>query len=126
MIALDQMTFSAQGDAFFPSRVNAPYSSSHDPGAIGTVGLYRDKPIPYGTADFDAPETESNKIAYLHQRVQPHLAALRAAGADDFRLHISYAYRDQCGLAYSPEEMRLMAELQCTVAIDCWEDDGEA
>ena len=39
-------------------------------------------PVPYGVADFDAPENLKDKIAYLHQVVVPFLAVIRSAGAE--------------------------------------------
>lgn len=125
MIEREQMTFIAQGERFYPSRVTAPYSSSHNPGVIGKLGRYKDRPVPYGVADFQVPEVEKEKIAYLHRIVSPHLKALRAAGAEEFRLHISYFCRSQCAIGFSREEIRMLSELECDLPIDCYTENEE-
>jgi len=119
MITREQVTFTAQGDNFMPSKVGAPYSSAHDPGSIGQWGRYKGVPVPYGVADFEAPEVEKDKILYLHRIVVPFLPAMRSAGAEEFRLHITYHYEDQCSIGFSREEARMISELQCAVPIDC-------
>jgi hypothetical protein len=123
MIAREQITFTAQGDSFIPSKVDAPYSKAHDPGAIGERGRYTGMPIPYGVADFDVPDEEKEKIAYLHRIVMPLLPAMRSAGAEEFRLHITYRYENQCAIGFSKEEIKMIAELECDVPIDCWQDE---
>jgi hypothetical protein len=119
MITREQVTFTAQGDDFFPSKVAAPYSEAHDPGVIGRWGRYKDKPVPYGVADFCVPDEMETKIPHLHSLVTPFLEAMRAAGAEEFRLHITYHYQDQCSLGFSKDEATMIAELCCDVLIDC-------
>jgi hypothetical protein len=53
MIFATKVTFSAKGSTFRPSLARLPFSSFHDTGAIGTCGIYRGVPTPYGAADFD-------------------------------------------------------------------------
>lgn len=126
MIAREQVTFTAQGNNFRPSMVSAPYSEAHDPGVIGACGRYLGLPIPYGSADFDAPKEEQEKIAYLHRIVTPLLPALRSAGAEEFRLHITYHYENQCAIGFSKEEVKMIAEMDCDLPIDCWTADSES
>jgi hypothetical protein len=120
MITTEEVTFTAQGVHFTPSKVVAPFSAAHDPGVLGKRGRYRGLPVPYGAADFDVPKEEKEKIAYLHRTVLPHLAAMRASGAEEFRVHITYHYESQCAVGFSKEEIRLLSELECEVPIDCW------
>ncbi len=119
MIVRTQMTFIAQGEKFTPSKVEAQFSAAHDPGALGTVGRYRGVPLPYGSADFDVPDDIAEKVAYVHERANPYLARMREAGAEDFRLHITYHYDAQCALAFSKEELRMILELDCDLFVDC-------
>jgi hypothetical protein len=44
---------------------------------------------------------------------------MRDAGAEVFRLHITYHYDTQCALGFSSEELKMIAALECDVAIDC-------
>lgn len=101
-----------------PSKVDALFSSAHDPGVIGKIGRYRGVPTPYGSADFDVPEKEPEKIAYLHRLVVPLLPALREAGAEDFWLRITY-HTDSSALGFSKHEIRMLADMECDVPIDC-------
>jgi hypothetical protein len=53
----------------------------------------------------------------------PFLGAMRAAGAEEFRLHITYHYEDQCSIGFSKEEARMISDLACDVPIDCCRDE---
>jgi len=121
MITSEYVTFMVQGDAFWPSKVNAPFSSASDPGAIATKGRFKGKPLPYGSARFDAPKEEAAKIAYLHRIVLPLLPVLRAAGAEDFDLYISYEYDTQCAIGFTREEVKMISDLECDFPMDCWQ-----
>jgi hypothetical protein len=121
MITGEFVSFMAQGDLFRPSKVNAPFSSASDPGDIETKGRFKGKPLPFGAARFDAPKEEEAKIAYLHRVILPFLPALRAAGADSFRLYISYEYDTQCAIGFTREEVQMICDLQCDFPIDCWQ-----
>lgn len=124
MIIHEQVTFIAQGDRFTPSLVAADFTDAHDPGVVGKRGRYRGVPVPYGVARVDAPKGEKEKIAYLHRKLVPLLSELRVAGAEVFDLRITYQYQDQCALGFSKEEMKMIAELDCVLAIDCWEEES--
>jgi|SRR5882724_13331862 len=118
MIRRTQMTFTAWGKRFKPSKVSAPFSDAHDPGAVGRVGRYRGLPTPYGSASFEAPKKEPEQLAYLHRLVVPLLPALRKAGARDFWFRITYR-GDSGALGFSKKEIKMLAELDCDVPIDC-------
>ena len=118
MILRTQVTFSAAGDGFTPSKITAPFTNAHDPGEIGRAGRYRGIPDPNGYASFDAPEDVPKKIEYLHRIVVPLIPALREAGADDFWLRIT-SHCDSGAIGFSKEEIKMLAELQCDVPIDC-------
>src|SRR5688572_20249018 len=79
MILRTQVTFSAAGERFTPSRVSAPFNRAHNPGEIGMMGRFRGKPEPSGYASIDAPEEEKAKIAWLHRIVKRLLPALKEA-----------------------------------------------
>jgi hypothetical protein len=119
MITRTQISFVASGETFRPSTVSAPFSEAEEPGAIGRIGRYRGVPVPFGSASFDVPETEPDGIRYLHRLVFPLMTALRAAGATDFFIHITYDYHRQCALGFDSNELRMLAEFGCQVGIDC-------
>src|SRR5688572_19636042 len=105
MITRTQISFVASGDTFRPSAVDAPFSDREDPGEIGKRGRYRGVPVPGGSATISVPETEEEGVRYLHDAVSPLLPVLRAAGATDFFIHITYHHDDQCALGFRPDEM---------------------
>jgi hypothetical protein len=125
MITRAQISFVASGERFRPSTLNVPYSETEEPGAIGTRGRYRGIPLPEGSASFDVPETAKDGIRYLHGLVFPLMPALRAAGATDFFIHITYHFDDQCALGFDSDELKLLAEFGCQVSIDCWKADRD-
>ena len=125
MVTRTQISFVASGDKFRPSTVNATFSEAEDPGAIGKRGRYRGLPVPNGSAIIDVPENEKQGVRFLHDLAFPLMPALRAAGATDFWIHITYHYDEQCTLGFDSEELRMLAEFGCTVSVDCWKDDGD-
>lgn len=123
MVTRTQISFVAVGQAFRPSTVEAAFSEREDPGEMGKRGRYRGVPVPVGSATFCVPESEG--IRYLHETVAPLLPALRAAGATEFFIHITYHHDGQCALGFTAEEMRMLADLGCEVSVDCWREDEE-
>ena len=123
MITRTQISLVVSGESFRPSAVSAPFSETEEPGAIGTRGRYRGVPVPSGSASFDVPVTEQDGIRYLHRLVFPLLPALRAAGATDFFIHITYHCEQQCALGFDSDELRLLADFGCQVSIDCLRED---
>ena len=125
MITRTQISFVAGGGTSRPSTIDAPFSEAEDPGTIGKLGRYRRVPVPAGSATFSVPESEKDGIRYLHALAFPLMPVLRAAGATDFFIHITYHYDQQCALGFDSEELQMLAEFGCTVSIDCWKDDDD-
>ncbi len=125
MIMRTQISFVASGKTFRPSTIDVPFSEREDPGDIGKLGRYRGVPVPIGSASFNVPESEEEGIRYLHGLVFPLIPVLRASGATDFFIHITYQYDHQCALGYDAEEMRMLADFGCEVMIDCWRHDDD-
>ncbi len=125
MVTRTQISFGAGGETFRPSTVSAPFAEAEDPGAIAKRGRYRGLPVPAGSAIFSVPESEKEGVRYLHALVFPLMPVLRAAGATDFFIHITYHHDEQCSLGFDAEEMRMLAEFGCTVSIDCLKDDDD-
>jgi hypothetical protein len=123
MITRTQISLVASGETFRPSAIDAPFSDAEDPGTIGRRGRYRGVPMPAGSATFSVPESEKEGIPYLHALVFPLMPVLRAGGATDFFIHITYHYDQQCALGFGSEELQMLAEFGCDVSIDCFKDD---
>lgn len=122
MVTRTQISFVASGQAFRPSAVNAPFSDCEEPGEIGKRGRYRGVPVPVGSATISVPEGQQDGLRYLHETVSPLLPVLRAAGATEFFVHITYHHDGQWALGFSAEEMRMIADFGCDVSVDCWSE----
>ena len=125
MITRTQVTLCVYGTHFTPSKVAAKFSSAHDPGALGTMGRYRGVPIPYGSAEFDAPEAQEKQIEFVFRLAAPFVAAMRAAGAESLLMHITYHFAGQCAIELLTEELKMVSGLQCDLVIDCFNAEGE-
>lgn len=110
-----RVSFEMWGENFRPSRVPFQFTEQHDPGVIGTVGRYRGKPVPYGSASYVVPPSILNtqRIRHAVQTIEPVLAAIRAAGATDCHISIDRYYYAQCNEEYSLEELQLITRLGC-------------
>jgi hypothetical protein len=99
-------------------------ASSNKPGDLGSVGRYRAKPLPYGSAtltptkasvvDFDEVE-----VSQFLAEVPRNLEAIRNAGGEDIHLDIAITYRDQCNFEISPTALDLLGKLGLTVSVSC-------
>ena len=110
-----RVSFEMWGEGFRPSRVLFRFTEQNDPGVIGTVGRYRGKPLPYGSASYVVPASVPNadRIKHTVQIMEPILASIRDAGATDWHVSIGRYYFAQCNEAYSLEELQLIARLGC-------------
>ena len=109
------VSFHADGTQFRPSQINYPFTTSIEPGTIGKEGRYRDKPVPYGSIVIDVPRQIPNdkRIKYIVRTVLPLVPELKRAGASDWYLNIGRFYSSQCNEAFSTEELKLLASLDC-------------
>jgi len=112
-----------QGPEFRPSQVPFRFTEQHDPGVIGKVGRYRGQAVPYGSASYVVPSSVSSadSIKYLVNKIEPVLDSIRAAGATDWHISIGRYYHAQCNEEYSPEELRLIARLECGFIYSAYE-----
>jgi hypothetical protein len=117
-----RVSFEMWGERFRPSRVPFRFTEQHDPGVIGTVGHYRGKPLPYGSASYVVPASVPNadRIKHTVQVIEPLLASIREAGATDWHVSIGRYYSAQCNEAYSLEELQLIARLGCGFAYSAY------
>lgn len=109
------LSFHAFGTQFRPSQIDYPFTTSMDPGTIGNEGRYRGKPIPYGSIVINVPRQIPNnkRIEYLVRTVLPLMAELKLAGATDWYINIGRFYSGQCNEAFSTEELKLLASMDC-------------
>lgn len=109
------ISFHAYGTQFRPGEIDYPFTTSTEPGTIGIEGRYRDKPVPYGSIIIEVPRQIPNnkRIEYIVRTVLPLMPDLKRAGATEWYLNIGRFYSSQCNEAFSTEELKLLASLDC-------------
>jgi hypothetical protein len=116
------LSFHAQGESYFPTRVAFPWSEAHDPGIVGTVGRYKGVATPYGSSSYDVPAEIGieNYIAHLHKMIIPVIPEIRSAGATDTWLSAGYFYKDQCNFSFSAEELAMLTDFKTHFNVSCY------
>jgi len=118
------------GDNFSPKRVDNDscsfFSNKKEKGDIATTGRYKGKPLPYGSAVIASPENitgENEKILWVIEKYLNHKEKILNCGAEDIVFHIDVNYIDQCNLAFDPEIIKKISDLNISLTITCWESD---
>jgi hypothetical protein len=117
-----------QGARFSPATAErisgVGLSDKNEPGAIGNVGRYKDKPIPYGSATLEShPPVDLDTLLDTLSRC---IQAFRDAGAEDITLHCDFFYRGQCNLELSLAQITCLSKLQIPITISCYVEAGKA
>ena len=120
-----------QGEDFSPSTVEKQTSlvfhKKNEPSEKGSIGRYRNRPIPYGSAELkfeadsitpDMLSPKSHSLTVLRKNIK----LFRDAGATMIVLHFDVAYEGQCNIEISPDLLSKLAELGIPVTISCFED----
>ncbi len=120
------------GDKFSPAAFENINSirivDAHEPGALGRVGRYRGKPIPYGSATIevsDRAEKDWSRFDDLLTVVENSIVALREAGADEISILCSLYHDGQCNFAFTQDRLRRIAALKVDLPISCYCDEAE-
>jgi hypothetical protein len=107
-----QISLTATGSSFDPDAHGIPWSetdSSH-PNRCSFASIH---------FDLGSLAEQKSSIRFLHSTLATKLVALRESGVTDLHLHVSWTYRDQCAGGFDQEELRLISELECDLAVDC-------
>lgn len=103
-------------------------ANAHEAGAIGHAGIYRGKPIPYGSASIhvsDKAEQNWAKFDALLSLLESCIDNLRKAGAEDITISCSLFHDGQCNFGFSKEQLRRIAALKVDLPISCYSNDVE-
>ena len=121
------ISFHAVGNRYNPSRVPFAFATQHDVGDLARLGRYKGQVYPYGSSEVKVPDDLpwGEKIPALVEVVRPLLPLMRAEGADDFRVSAGYFHDSQCNLEFTPEELKLLASLDCVFLLSCYPVDRE-
>ena len=113
-----KISFSARGRTFHPNAMALTFAASFEPGSVATFGGNRGTTVPYGAALYSIPgdlphsDTES-EFAVAFRHLQALIPEFRAAGAEEFTLHLHRQFSSHCNEEFTREELRLLASLDC-------------
>ncbi|WP_124328991.1 hypothetical protein [Desulfonema ishimotonii] len=113
-----------QGPNFSPalaeSRTCLSFENKNEVGEAGRSGRYKDIPIPYGSAELTASDTDR-----IIRILETHIGTFRSCHAETIILHLDVSYDAQCNLEFSPELIKKISDLQIPFTISCYADDEE-
>ncbi len=121
------LSFEASGERYKPSKIPFAFASQHDVGDPATRGRYKGGFYPYGASSISVPDDLpwKEKIPKLVATVSSLLVRMKEEGADSFYVSAGYFYSSQCNLEFSPEELRLLASLDCPFCPSCYGGEEE-
>jgi len=109
---------------YLPNVTEWMLASSNRPGDLGSVGRYRAKPLPYGSATLtpiksSVMEFDETEVCQFLAGIARNLETIRNAGGEDIHLDIAVTYRDQCNFEIGPTALGLLGKLGLTVSVSC-------
>lgn len=116
------------GDNFSPSMMEKNseiiFSKKNEPCSVGDIGRYKDKPIPYGSAEIisEQIEVEENEISFLNKVLQC-IRYLKSSNVEII-LHYDIAYSNQCNIEFKSEILKKIADFNIPFTITCYEDNS--
>jgi hypothetical protein len=120
------------GTCFSPEKFqllnSVKLTDAHGPGAIGTAGIYRGKPIPYGSATIQVSTKAEEDWIYLDRLLtvlEGCIDDLRKSGAEEIFLSCSLFHDGQCNFSFSREQLSRLAMLDVDLLISCYTEDLE-
>ena len=126
---IDELRLSVllRGDAFSPKEAERAtglnLQDKLEVGEIATKGRYRGKPVPYGTAQLEAPEEipYGESLLWIIGALEKHLDSFYGMGADTTRIYAGYFYKDQCNFGFGKNELQALAKLNIGFDISCYD-----
>lgn len=112
--------------ADFSKRSRVKLHDANEPGSVGHTGVYRGKPMPYGSASIqvsDKSEEDWSRFDELLTLMESCIDALRDAGAEELTLHCSLFHDGQCNFGFSQTQLRRIAALKVDMPISCYSDE---
>ncbi len=91
----------------------------NEPGEIGSLGKYKDKPLPYGACCVCTPDSIPipRRITWMADFIKANKKKFMDAGATDITFWI-YWYGTQSNMEFTPTELSKIAELNIPLCID--------
>lgn len=109
------------GKHFFPSRLKVfgkvEIINANDPGDIGQTGMFRGKPMPYGTCEVKCTLVGGTQIVYLASHLKRYLPLYKKSRATDIVFWIMWRGL-QGNMEFTVQELRKLADMKIPVAMD--------
>ena len=100
------------------------FSEKKEIGSLGTTGLNKGKPMPYGSASLVSPNKDLDLIeadAEFFGSLEKLIPACFDVGAESVVFSICCYFADQCNFEFSPQVLASFARLGVTVTMSCYE-----
>ena len=116
------------GETFSPKiaerKTGIRFDRKNEPGENGTIGRYKGRPIPYGSAEIDFKNDGDSADLFspgarILDILKDHLPSFQAAGVKEAVLNVNVFYKEQCNIEQSPELLRRLAGLGVALNISC-------
>jgi hypothetical protein len=112
------LVFQATGPGFRPGRMGLAFSHAFEPGDVATFGDRQGQKVDFGAALYPVPDDPAagprdSGLASALTHLASLLPVFRAAGAEDFVLHMHRIFKDQCNEELTRKELQLLAALGC-------------
>jgi hypothetical protein len=125
------VTLSIRGKNFLStlasSNLGVSFSKKNDPGEIGTSGRYAGQQTPYGSCTLQVPNTIPQEaevqLDWLLDFLNENKNDLKKLGAEDYRIHFSQYYTDQCNFEISDKNISKLFKLGLGLSISCYHKD---
>ena len=122
-----------QGKSFSPSSAEAKtgvvFIKKNEVGEIGRFGKYKNKPIPFGSAEIAIDENEwdqnVNEIDYLLETFNKHINIFQICGAENIFFNIDVEYENQCNFDFSTDFIQKLAAVKIPLTISCYEKETQ-
>ena len=113
--------YSLWGEEFYPSMLDisgdVEVVDANDPGDIGIIGKYKNKPIPYGSCQVKCTMKSQNNIIYMAKHLKKHLSAFKKANASDIVYWIIWR-GIQGNMEFNVLELAALADMGIPVAMN--------
>ena len=128
---------SLMGDKFSPKKLerisNLQLIDKEEEGSIGKMGIYKDKPIPQGSASLKCSYSEKERAAGKNELIsvlnllQDNYEQIRESGVDSINLTLIIGHPGDGSCWYlEHEELKKIVDLGIGLSIDWYQMDDES
>lgn len=108
------------GPTFSPSRAEQQcaisFNQKSEPGDIGRMGKYKNRPVPYGSGIFEFP-LDSSAEPFKNSTF---IDELRRLGASNVTIYINVEHGTQCNFELASQMLIALGRLDLPVGFSCY------